>query len=158
MHFDREFNFHASLVFHGPLSVCHGRPRLRGPRLTNRDWSFLPGRSNRRRRRNLQQRINYTDVGEVLFAPEVNHRATGLCWRAKDARKFKYVDDGLIACKINMRSGEILSIRHNGKICQKKHDLLTQKLFRRVVARARERGMVVNNKKTRILCFRCPEL
>ena len=85
--------------------------------------------------------------------PEINVRATGLRWKARDARKLKYVDDGLIACKINMQSGEILSIRYQGKICKENHDLLTQNLFRRVVEKARSRGMVVNNKKTRILCI-----
>ena len=136
-----------------------GRPRCResplarrGPRLTVRDWSIMPGRTNRRRRRNLQRRINYTEEGEVLIAPEVNKKATGFRWKAKDARKLKYVDDGLIACKINMQTGEILSVRHNGKICKEKHDLITQNMFRRVVAKARDRGMVVNNSKTRIIC------
>ena len=51
-----------------------------------------------------------------------------------------------------MQSGEILSVPYRGKVCKEKHDLITQNLFRRVVAKARSRGMVVNNKKTRILC------
>ena len=150
---------HSTLNLTSTPLLGRGRPRLResplhsrGPRLTNRDWSFMPGRSNRRRRRNLQRRVNYSDEGEGLIAPEVNKKATGLRWRARDARKLKYVDDGVIACKINMQSGKILSVSYQGKVCKEKHDLITQNLFRRVVAKARARGMVVNHKKTRILC------
>ena len=88
-----------------------GRPRFRqspvrrhGPRLTNRDWSFMPGRRNRRRRRNLQKRINYTNEGELSIEPETNRKATGLRWRARPPRTLKFVDDGMFLTKINMDS------------------------------------------------------
>ena len=125
--------------------------RPRGPRMTARDWSFMPGRRNRRRRRNLQRRISYSDEGEVSVAPEVNLRATGLRWKARKARKLKFVDDGLIVTKINMRSGT--ERREGGNRLLVKHDLLTQNMFRRVVGRASQRGMVVNSKKTKVLCM-----
>ena len=61
-----------------------GRPRCRisplqarGPRLSARDWSFLPWRRNRRRRRNLNRKINYTDEGEITV-PEEENKKTGL--------------------------------------------------------------------------------
>ena len=36
---------------------------------------------------------------------------------------------------------------------KEKHDCLTQNVFRRVVARAEGRGMVVNNAKTKVVCI-----
>ena len=55
-----------------PVAGTRGRPHLRnspvrarGPRLTARDWSYLPGRRNRRRRRNLNRKISYLDEGEI---------------------------------------------------------------------------------------------
>ena len=37
--------------------------------------------------------------------------------------------------------------------CRNKHDVQTQNFFRRVVAKAKSRGMVVNKNKTKILCI-----
>ena len=45
---------------------CRDIPiRERGPRLSVRDWSFLPWRRNRRRRRNLNRKISYSDEEEM---------------------------------------------------------------------------------------------
>ena len=112
----------------------------------------MPGRRNRRRWRDLRRRIRYSDKEEVSVSPETNSRATGFRWRAKPARKRKYVDDGIIACKINMQTGQETGELVNGKKVKQKHDLLTQNMFRRVVEKATSRGMVVNSKKTRLLC------
>ena len=49
--------------------------RPRGPRLTARDWSFMPGRRNRRRHRNLARKIIYFDEGEVDVPPEKNKKS-----------------------------------------------------------------------------------
>lgn len=113
----------------------------------------MPGRSNRRRRRNLQKKINYTDEGEMLVPVEVNERATGFRWRKKAARKLKYVDDGVMASKINMRSGVLTGELCGGKPVREKHDMITQNLFRRIVEKATGRGMVVNSGKTKLLCM-----
>ena len=72
--------------------------------MSARDWSFMPGRRNRRRR-NLARRIAYSDKGEISVSPEKNRRATGLRWKARKPRKLKYVDDGMIVSKINIESG-----------------------------------------------------
>ena len=114
----------------------------------------MPGRRNRRRRRNLLRRINYTDEGEVSIVPEVNKKKTGLRWKAISPRKLKFVNDGMILSKMNMDSAEpsvgVPSVP--GGPVKTKHNLQTQNMFRRVVRRAESRGMVVNNKKTKILC------
>ena len=129
---------------------CRGSPlRTRGPRLTARDWSYMPGRRNVRRR-NLRRKILYSDEGEVTIPPEVNKKKTGLRWKTKDPRSLKYVDDNLMASKINMDSAETLAA--GVRVTKAKHDLQTQNVFRRVVARAESRGMVVNKKKTQVLC------
>ena len=124
----------------------------RGPRLTARDWSFLPGRRNRRRRRNLQRKVVYSDEGEISVSPEVNKRATGFRWKARPTRKKKYVDDGIISCKINMQTGQLTGEMRDGKGVKEKHDQITQNMFRRIVSKATSRGMVVNEGKTRLLC------
>ena len=113
----------------------------------------MPGRRNRRRRRNLQRKINYSDEDIVDVPVEVNKKATGFRWRARPARKFKFVDDGMIVTKNNMDS----ALMHIGqsagrKPVKEKHDLITQNMFRAVVRKAESRGMVVNCKKTNVLC------
>ena len=110
----------------------------------------MPGRRNRRRRRNLRRRINYSDEGDVLILPEVNKKKTGLRWRALDPRTLKFVDDGMTLTKVCMDS--VPSVQTASGAVRDKHDALTQNLFRRVVAKAESRGMVVNKRKTKILC------
>ena len=93
---------HGEVLLSSTPINCHrrGRPRirsspvrLRGPRLSARDWSFMPGRRNRRRRRNLNRRINYTDEGELHVEEEVNRKRTGLRWKMKPPRNLKFVED-----------------------------------------------------------------
>ena len=64
----------------------------------------------------------------------------------------KYVDDGIILCKINMQTGRLTEEARGGKEEKEKHDLITQNMFRRVVSKATSRDMVVNAGKTRLLC------
>ena len=82
---------------------------------------------------------------------ELNKKATGFRWKPKKVRKFKYVDDGMIVTKVNMDSG-VVSLAAGSKPVRDKHDLIGQNMFRRVVSKAESRGMLVNNKKTKILC------
>ena len=143
-----------------PVAERQSRPRFRdsplrrrGPRLSDRNVSLMPGRANRRRRRNLQRKIiNYTEEGEVSIPEEKNLKATGFRWKKKPARKFKYVDDGIIVTKINMQTAGIYR-DDLGVLNKDKHDLQAQNMFRRIVARAESRGMVVNKQKTKILCI-----
>ena len=86
----------------------------------------------------------------MTISPEKNKKKTGLRWKAKDPRSLKYVDDNLMASKINMDSAMV--IPGVTKIIKSKHDLRTQNIFRRVVAKAESRGMKVNKNKTQILC------
>ena len=51
-----------------------------------------------------------------------------------------------------MQSGGIYR-DHEGFLHKDKLDLQAQNMFRRVVARAESRGMVVNKSKTKILCI-----
>ena len=142
-----------------PVAASRGRPTVRespvcprGPRLTVRDWSFMPGRRNRRRRRNLMKLISYSDEGEVSVQPEVNKKKTGLRWRALRPAKLKFVDDGIILSKMNMDSA-VQGLGNNGSNEKTKHDIQTQNLFRIIVSKAESRGMVVNKGKTKILCI-----
>ena len=109
----------------------------------------MPGRRNRRRR-NLCKRINYSDEGEMTIPEEVNKKKTGLRWKRRDARTLKFVDDSMSITKVNMDSAEVGM--EEGKTIKDKHDLQAQNVFRRVVRKAESRGMVVNKKKTQMLC------
>ena len=111
----------------------------------------MPGRRNRRRRRNLKKRISYSDEGKISIPEEVNKKKTGLRWKAKPPRSLKFVDDSMIVAKINMDSAAI-GQAPPGKPIKKKHDLQSQNVFRRIVRKAESRGMVVNNTKTKVLC------
>ena len=120
--------------------------------MTARDWSYMPGRRNRRRRRNLQRRINYSDEGEVTVPVELNKKKTGLRWKVRPPRTLKFVDDGMTLSKANMDSALPVP-NSDGKPAKDKQDLPSQNLFRRVVCKAESRGMVVNSKKTKVLCI-----
>ena len=95
-------------------------------------------------------RINYTDEGETSVQPEVNKKRTGLRWKALDPKTLKFVDDDITLTKMCMDS--VPPCLEGARPVRDKHDVQTQNLFRRVVARAESRGMVVNKKKTKILC------
>ena len=142
-----------------PVQQMRGRTRFRespvrarGPRLTARDWSYLPGRRNQRCRRNLNQKISYSDEGEVSIAEEKNRKKTGLRWKTRRPRNLKYVDDSMLLAEINMDSADHIGVV-DGRLFKCKHDLQTQNLFHRIVSRAESWGMVVNKKKTAILCI-----
>ena len=141
-----------------PVRGRRSRPKFRlsplqprGPRLSARDWSFMPGRRNRRRRRNLQKRISYSDAGEMTLIPETNKKKTGLRWKAVDSYTFKFVDDGIIVTKANMDSAQ--AAQADAQMLKVKHDVQTQNLFRRIVRRAESTGTVINKGKTKVLCI-----
>ena len=102
--------------------------RAEGPKL--RDWSYLPGRRNRRR--GMRRRIDYSDEGEITVVQETNKKKTGLRWKAKTPASMKFVDDNIILSKINMDSATVSALGDE----KSKHDLQTQNVFRRVVRRA----------------------
>ena len=70
----------------------------------------MPGWRNRRRRRNLARRICYSDERELDVQPEKNKKSTGLRWKAREARKLKFVDDGIMVARMNMDSGEVVGM------------------------------------------------
>ena len=87
-----------------PIAGARGRPRFRdspmrcrGPPLMVRDWSYMPGRRNRRRRRNLKK--SYSDEGEVMVPTEQNRKKTGLRWKSRPPLTLKFVDDGMLISK-----------------------------------------------------------
>ena len=98
----------------------------------------------------LNKKINYSDERELQAQEEVNKKKTGLRWRARKARSLKFVDNGMILSKINMDSADQLG-HVAGKLSRSKHDLQSQIIFRRIVARAESRGMVMNKKRQK--CF-----
>ena len=53
----------------------------------------------------------------------------------------------MIVTKINMDAAAVVGQSAAGKPPKEKHDRETQNIFRRVVKKVNDRGMVVNNKK-----------
>ena len=69
--------------------------------------------------------------------------------RERDPRTFKYVDDNLQVFRINMET----AVRDQGPPPYRdKHAVECQNQFRRIIRRAEERGMRVNEDKTAMVC------
>ena len=64
---------------------------------------------------------------------------------------FKYVDDNISCEKLNF--GDTQAVMVNGVMTKVKQALGTQNGFRSVTGKAKERGMVVNESKTNLLCI-----
>ena len=133
-----------------PLDLSPGVTPVRRSRrrLVDRP-EFLPWEGNVRRGR---RRVRYSSEEEEDVPPEMNRKRTGLRWKARRARKLKFVDDGLMVSKLNMDSAVLSARLIEGKPSKVKEDIMTQNMFRRIVRKATSRGMKVNNDKTSILC------
>ena len=86
-----------------------------------------------------------------MIPDELDRKKTGLRWKKMKPKKYKFVDDGMIVSKINMDTAYLTRV--GTRSVKTKHDVQSQNLFRRIVARATSRGMVVNNGKTKLLCI-----
>ena len=87
-----------------------------------------------------------------MDVPPERSRKSGLRWSAREARKLKFVDDGIMVARINMESGVMVGMEGRKEL-RRKVDLNSQNMFRRVVRMAEGRRMVVNTGKTKLLCI-----
>ena len=72
-------------------------------------------------------------------------------WVQKAPENLNYIDDGAHLHKVNMRKQRLL-IR-NGEHLKLCHDPVSQAMFDHVTRRAEERGMLVNEDKTGLICL-----
>ena len=72
-------------------------------------------------------------------------------WKERPPLCLKYIDDSVIAEKVNLKPAPLLS-QSGGKSFKSVNPPATQGLFDRIVGNAQEKGMQANKKKTGLLC------
>ena len=111
----------------------------------------LSGRKKRGKKKvkRLARRLNITEECSLEVPHEPNDR-TEAKWRARLMDLLRYIDDGFGLSKINFENSYGFEV--NGQACRSKHAIQAQNVFRHVVRAAEDIGMVVNSKKTAMLC------
>ena len=99
-----------------------------------RPWN--PGRTKKKARR-----IDYTNELEMEVPEETNHW-TEAKWNAVLAELLRYIDDGFGLSKVNFENS--VGFEVSGQKYRIKHAVQAQNVFRHIVRRAEEIGMVVN--------------
>ena len=95
------------------------------------------------------RRLNYTDEMNITVPDEPNHW-TESKWKAALALFLKFIDDGFCVTKVNFENS--YGFRVNRQLHRGKHAVQSQNVFRHVVRRAEDLGMVVNSRKTAMIC------
>ena len=95
------------------------------------------------------RRLNTSEQGYTELRPEKNAR-TEAKWFHKKAPLYRFVDDGFSITRINFENSYGFSV--NGVMFRVKHALQAQNIFRHMIRRAEEIGMLVNSSKTAMLC------
>ena len=99
--------------------------------------------------RRKSKRLNFTEELAVDVPEEPNHW-TEARWKAAVALFLRFIDDGFCLSKVNFENSLGFSI--NGQKYRIKHAVQAQNVFRHVVRRAEDLGMVVNAAKTAMIC------
>jgi hypothetical protein len=113
-----------------------------------RQFSFEEGARNMRRIR--ARRLSFNAMQEVV-PPEPPGKAGTWKWKAKEPRKFKFIDDGTFISKVNMTAILDTVQRIKEKEVRYKRDVQTENVLRRTIERAQVQGMKFNVAKTAML-------
>ena len=97
-----------------------------------------------------KRRLNYTNELDLTVPQEPNHW-TEAKWKAALAVFLRFIDDGFCLSKINFENSVGFTV--NGQPHRVKHAIQTQNVFRHIVRKAEELGMVVNASKTTMMCI-----
>ena len=124
----------------GPLSSTPSRPG-RGPVFL--DSPVLERRGKAAKRLEISMECRQT-------VPEEPNTRTEAKWLARLAELLRYIDDGFGLLKVNFENS--FGFEVNGVFHRIKHAVQSQNLFRHLVKEAENIGMVVNAKKTSMLC------
>ena len=95
------------------------------------------------------RRLDYSNELDEAIPAEKNHW-TEAKWQAALALFLRYIDDGFCLLRINFENSFGFTV--NGQKHRVKHTLQAQNVFRHVVRNAERIGMVVNAKKTAMIC------
>ena len=118
------------------------------PRLSWNDSPvLLPG--SRKQKKKKTRRLNTTDEIQQEVPHELNAR-TEAKWTVTLAALLRYIDDGFSITRVNFENSFGMTV--NGIFHRVKHTVQAQNVFRHLVRRAEEIGMVVNSSKTAMLC------
>ena len=97
-----------------------------------------------------QPKVLLTHVPQpVLIVPPEEEKVGTQVLTVKAVKIFKYVDDNISVDKVNF--GQTQTVEINGEKLKIKQALNLQNAFRSITCKAREKGMVVNNSKTKLL-------
>ena len=95
------------------------------------------------------KRLNYSNELGTPVPYEGNHW-TEAKWKAALALFLRYIDDGFCLSKVNFENS--FGFEVNGQNIRVKHAVQAQNIFRHIVRNAESIGMVVNSKKTAMMC------
>ena len=84
------------------------------------------------------------------MVPAERNHWTEARWKAALALFLRYIDDGFCLSKINFENSYGFEV--NGQSIRVKHAVQAQNIFRHIVRGAEALGMVVNAKKTAMMC------
>ena len=107
---------------------------------------FPPGK----RIEKTSRRLNMTIETRQEIPPEPNAR-TEAKWISTLGTLLRFIDDGFALTKVNFENSYGMMV--NGVFYRVKHALQSQNIFRHLVRRAEEIGMVVNSSKTAMVCI-----
>ena len=115
----------------------------------SKDWPSSPVLGPGSRKKKITRRLDDTH-GQISLPEEPNAR-TEARWRFTLATLLRYIDDGFTLTRENFENS--LGMRVNGVLHRVKHAVQAQNVFRHLVRRAEEIGMVVNSTKTAMICI-----
>ena len=95
------------------------------------------------------KRLDISCEGRQSVPVERNAK-TEAKWRTRLMQLLRYIDDGFGLSKINFENSYGFEV--NGVFYRSKHAIQAQNVFRHVVRAAESIGMVVNAKKTAMIC------
>ena len=95
--------------------------------------------------------VNAPVTPPTMSVPPPEHKVGTQVLTHKPVKVFKYVDDNLTCEKVNF--GTVAISQTAAGPVKVKHVLPTQNAFRSITGRARQKGMVVNNDKTKLICI-----
>lgn len=108
------------------------------------------GGRRRRRKRKQRPRISYSSEGAMEAKP-VPNPITEAKWKGRPVEVLKFIDDGISSAVLNYENS--FGFRVSGQFYRVKQANQTQNVFRHMVRRAEQKGMVVNSSRTALMCI-----
>ena len=94
--------------------------------------------------------INFEFLPRVANVPHWTHKPKDPIFRPTRPKSYKFVDDNVNTSVINMRKAKLLV--EEGVFFKDVRDRTTERLLQHVSKKAEEKGMIINSKKTSLMC------